>query len=301
MRWVVCVGISGKGRLRARQPVSEASHPLGTNTSSVCLCCQCAPAIAIACLCTTLPPCINLGSQARSHQNERFAPPHTPLVRMHAGNAAYRPPRSHACAAWVAACMRARTHARARTLALSSLILVDPLPAQAHDDAAPGHLKGNRRHCRRPLPRPCLPACQPPAAARTRPQRDGGLRVRGGRHAAGASRRGVCRLPAPRCSVLPGPGRPGARACCSQAASQALCRQALFACCAAGAHSHTHRTPRTAPRVQSVGMAKELVAEVPAAQALFARASEILGYDLLKVGAAVVRGKRPSGALLECE
>jgi [acyl-carrier-protein] S-malonyltransferase len=34
---------------------------------------------------------------------------------------------------------------------------------------------------------------------------------------------------------------------------------------------------------QSVGMAKDLVAEVPAAKELFDKASEILGYDLLKV------------------
>ena len=34
---------------------------------------------------------------------------------------------------------------------------------------------------------------------------------------------------------------------------------------------------------QSVGMAKELVEECPAAGAMFAAASEILGYDLLDV------------------
>lgn len=34
---------------------------------------------------------------------------------------------------------------------------------------------------------------------------------------------------------------------------------------------------------QSVGMAKDLVVEVPAAKDLFDKASEILGYDLLKV------------------
>lgn len=34
---------------------------------------------------------------------------------------------------------------------------------------------------------------------------------------------------------------------------------------------------------QSVGMAKDLVAEVPAAKAMFDKASEILGYDLLQV------------------
>jgi malonyl CoA-acyl carrier protein transacylase len=42
---------------------------------------------------------------------------------------------------------------------------------------------------------------------------------------------------------------------------------------------------------QSVGMGKDLVAEVPAAKALFDKAAEILGYDLLKVG----RGRRGSG------
>jgi [acyl-carrier-protein] S-malonyltransferase len=31
-------------------------------------------------------------------------------------------------------------------------------------------------------------------------------------------------------------------------------------------------------------MAKDLVAEVPAAKAMFDKASEILGYDLLQVG-----------------
>eukprot|EP00955_Chlamydomonas_euryale_P065380 359219-Chlamydomonas_euryale.AAC.17 len=35
---------------------------------------------------------------------------------------------------------------------------------------------------------------------------------------------------------------------------------------------------------QTVGMAKDLVAEVPAAKELFDKASEILGYDLLQVG-----------------
>ena len=35
---------------------------------------------------------------------------------------------------------------------------------------------------------------------------------------------------------------------------------------------------------QTVGMAKDLVAEVPKAKELFDKASEILGYDLLKVG-----------------
>ncbi len=34
---------------------------------------------------------------------------------------------------------------------------------------------------------------------------------------------------------------------------------------------------------QSVGMAKDLAASVPAAKALFDKASDILGYDLLKV------------------
>lgn len=34
---------------------------------------------------------------------------------------------------------------------------------------------------------------------------------------------------------------------------------------------------------QAVGMAKQLAAEVPAAAALFARASQLLGYDLLAV------------------
>lgn len=41
---------------------------------------------------------------------------------------------------------------------------------------------------------------------------------------------------------------------------------------------------------QSVGMAKDLVATVPKAKEMFDKASEILGYDLLKVGAG--RGGR---------
>ena len=35
---------------------------------------------------------------------------------------------------------------------------------------------------------------------------------------------------------------------------------------------------------QTVGMSKDLVANVPAAKELFDKASAILGYDLLKVG-----------------
>ena len=35
---------------------------------------------------------------------------------------------------------------------------------------------------------------------------------------------------------------------------------------------------------QSVGMAKDLVAEVPKAKEMFDKAKEILGYDLLQVG-----------------
>ena len=35
---------------------------------------------------------------------------------------------------------------------------------------------------------------------------------------------------------------------------------------------------------QGVGMCKDLVVQVPAAKALFEKASGILGYDLLKVG-----------------
>ena len=42
--------------------------------------------------------------------------------------------------------------------------------------------------------------------------------------------------------------------------------------------------------MQTVGMAKDLVAEVPKAKEMFDRASEILGYDLLKVGDAQLMG-----------
>jgi hypothetical protein len=38
-------------------------------------------------------------------------------------------------------------------------------------------------------------------------------------------------------------------------------------------------------------MAKDLVAEVPAAKELFDKASEILGYDLLKVLACFAKGR----------
>ena len=40
---------------------------------------------------------------------------------------------------------------------------------------------------------------------------------------------------------------------------------------------------------QSVGMAKDLVAEVPKAKEMFDKAKEILGYDLLQVDSAIER------------
>lgn len=50
--------------------------------------------------------------------------------------------------------------------------------------------------------------------------------------------------------------------------------------------AYMHSTPAAFVRLcccMQVGMAKDLVAEVPAAKALFDKASEILGYDLLQV------------------
>ncbi|KAF8070879.1 hypothetical protein HT031_000960 [Scenedesmus sp. PABB004] len=75
-----------------------------------------------------------------------------------------------------------------------------------------------------------------------------------------------------------GAGRPGARQRLVAVRPQASAADGAFA----------DYKPTTAfffpgQGAQSVGMAKELVAEVPAAKALFDKASEILGYDLLQV------------------
>ncbi len=49
---------------------------------------------------------------------------------------------------------------------------------------------------------------------------------------------------------------------------------------------------------QSVGMAKELVAEVPKAKEMFDKAKEILGYDLLQVRQQHTRATPGVGGLL---